>query len=669
VVTTLDTSQTLPPVSADLRPNWQEATSVRGFVRHAGALAVAAVIGVALTVTVVNLAIAARLQGERLIQWGATTALVVEVTILAALLLMFGRRILAQTAALVAQRDALQVHAMKVEDQAAELSARALELERQTREAKALARRLAAANEELEGAVVAADDAWDALAAEQRFLRQIIDVNPNFVFAKDRAGRFTLVNRAVADAYGTTVHALIGKTDADFNPRSEEVDAIRRTDLDVLQSLATRYIAEERLTDATGAVRWLQTVKRPIIGDDGQADQVLGVSTDITERKRLETQLLQAQKMEAIGRLAGGVAHDFNNLLTVITSYTGMIIDDIDPDDRHRADLEEIKRAADRAARLTRQLLAFSRKQVSQPRTLDLEIVLRELETMLRRLIGEDIELEIRYSPDPLFVKVDPGHIEQVIVNLAVNARDAMPDGGRLVIETAPVTITAAPSDPLSPLPAGEYVGLTVSDTGTGMDRETMSHLFEPFFTTKPAHLGTSLGLSTVYGIAQQAGGDVRVESVVGTGTRMQVVLPRLHAVESTPREAPPSGGSPRRTSGTILLVEDDPALCVLSRRVLASRGYTVLAARDGNEALAISDSHADPIDLLATDVVMPGMNGGALVQRVTALRPDIKVLYMSGYTEDDVVRRGIAAFSAGFLQKPFTPDVLCERVAEVLGG
>jgi len=617
-------------------------------------------------VTLVDFALTVRLRDERMVQWGATIALAVEVAILAGLLLVFARRILAQTAALAEQRSALQTHSTTLEDQAGQLSSHAEEQVQQTREAQALAARLSAANEELERAVAAADDAWDALAAEQRFLRQIIDVNPNFVFAKDRAGRFTLVNRAVADAYGTTARALLGKTDADFNVRPDEVEALRR-DVEVFESLATRYIAEERITDATGAVRWLQTVKRPMIGPDGRADQMLGVSTDITERKRLEAQLLQAQKMEAIGRLAGGVAHDFNNLLTVITSYSGMILDDIEPGDRHRADLEEIKRAADRAARLTKQLLAFSRKHVTQPRVLDVEVVLHELEPMLRRLIGEDIELEIRCAATPLLVKGDAGLIEQVVVNLAVNARDAMPGGGHLVIEASPVTMSPDPGHPLCPIAPGDYVGIVVSDTGTGMDPETLSHLFEPFFTTKAPDQGTGLGLSTVYGIVQHAGGDVRVESAVGRGTRMEVLLPRVRVSEIASAEPIAPIGRPGGGSGTILLVEDDPALCVLSRRVLVAGGYTVLAARDGHEALAISDSHAGRIDLLATDVVMPGMNGGVLVQRLTASRPEIKVLYMSGYTEDDVVRRGIAGLSAAFLQKPFTPDVLRQRVAEAL--
>jgi PAS domain S-box-containing protein len=612
---------------------------------------------------------AVRLRAVDATQRTATIAVLLEMVVLAAIVVFFGRRVLAQTDLLEQQQRDLASHAEDLETQAGQLEEQAVELEQQNDEARALMAQLEASNQGLHHALTDADRARETLAAERQFLRQVIDINPNYVFAKDRAGRYTLVNRAVAEVYGTTIDHLIGRTDADFNRNAEEVEAFRRDDLAVIDHLETRQIPEERITDASGGVRWLQTVKRPIIGPNGRADQVLGVSTDITERKRLEAQLLQAQKIEAVGRLAGGIAHDFNNLLTVITSYTGLVFDQLPEGDPLRDDVSEIKKAADRAARLTSQLLAFSRKQIAMPRVLDINVVVADLDKMLRRLISEDIELRIVPEAERVFVRADPGQIEQVIVNLAVNARDAMPNGGQLLIEISTAQIGTEVGRRLFPPPAGEYAAIAVSDTGAGMDAETMSHIFEPFFTTKPPDKGTGLGLSTVYGIVKQAGGDVRIQSRPGEGTRVKILLPRVPAPDPTIAQPSLLQPATSRDGGTILLVEDDPALCALAQRVLAGVGYIVLAAPNGAEALALSATYDKPIDLVATDVVMPGMSGSALVERLLVTRPDVKVLYMSGYTDDDVVRRGIDGISSRFLHKPFTPEVLLRHVREALAG
>jgi two-component system, cell cycle sensor histidine kinase and response regulator CckA len=611
----------------------------------------------------------ARLRAVDATQGTATVAVMLEIAILAGIVLFFGRRVLTQTRLLERQQRDLTSHAEDLESQAVQLEEQAVELEHQNEEAQALTAELGASNEGLQHALAEADRARETLAAERQFLRQVIDINPHYIFAKDRVGRYTLVNRAAADVYGTTIEQLIGRTDGDFNPNAEEVEAFRRDDLAVLERLETRQIPEERITDASGAVRWLQTVKRPIIGSDGRADQVLGVSTDITERKRLEAQLLQAQKIEAVGRLAGGVAHDFNNLLTVITSYTGLVIDQLPVGDPLRDDVGEIKKAADRAARLTSQLLAFSRKQIAMPRVLDINVVVTDLDKMLRRLISEDIELRIVPGSERVFVRADPGQIEQVIVNLAVNARDAMPNGGQLLIEISTAQIGPEIGRRLFPPAAGDYAVITVSDTGAGMDADTMSHIFEPYFTTKPPDKGTGLGLSTVYGIVKQGNGDVRIQSKPGEGTRIRILLPRVPAPD--PAVLPPTPPQPAtcRDGGTILLVEDDPALCALAQRVLTGVGYVVLAAPNGADALALSETYAGAIDLVATDVVMPGMSGSALVERLIRARPDLKILYMSGYTDDDVVRRGIDGIASRFLQKPFTPEVLLRHVREALMG
>jgi PAS domain S-box-containing protein len=391
------------------------------------------------------------------------------------------------------------------------------------------------------------------------------------------------------------------------------------------------------------------------------------IQQELAERERLEAQLVQAQKMEAIGRLAGGVAHDFNNLLTAITGYTSLLLSESGVDDPARADLEEIKKAADRAASLTDQLLAFSRKKMLQPKVLDLNAVVADVERMLRRLIGEDIDLVTLLDPTLGRVKADPGQIQQVVMNLAVNARDAMPQGGQLTLETMNVDLDEAHAQQHVDLQPGSYVMLAVSDTGVGMDKETQDHLFEPFFTTKEIGKGTGLGLATIYGIVKQSGGGIYVYSEPGQGTTFKIYLPRIEEAVDLPR---PDAGRIRLPQGseTVLLVEDEDMVRELARRILQRSGYTVLEARQARDAIAICARHETPIQLLITDVVMPGgMSGRDLAEHLATSRPEMQVLYISGYTDDAIVRHGMLDEGVAFLQKPFTPDALARKVRQVL--
>jgi two-component system cell cycle sensor histidine kinase/response regulator CckA len=405
--------------------------------------------------------------------------------------------------------------------------------------------------------------------------------------------------------------------------------------------------------------------------------QCIAFIADLTERKRadaaratLEHQLRQAQKMEAIGMLAGGVAHDFNNMLSVILSYADIALSDLAPGDPLRTDLAEIRAAGDRGALLTRQLLAFSRQQVLEPRVIDLNEVLSGMVRMLRRLIGEDIELTILPGADLRFVRVDPVQIEQVVMNLAVNARDAMPRGGRLSIETANVELDAAFVSTHVATRPGAHVALIVSDNGSGMDAATRARIFEPFFTTKEKGRGTGLGLSTVLGIVEQSGGTIWVYSEPGHGTAFKLYFPVTAEDERIPEALshPPSANT-LRGSETILLVEDDEPLRAVTRTILRRQGYRVLEAQNAGDALLVCEQQKGRIDLLLTDVVMPRLSGRQLAERLQPLRPDMRVLYMSGYTDDAVLRHGVLRPDAPFVQKPFTGDTLTRKVRTVLDG
>jgi len=396
-------------------------------------------------------------------------------------------------------------------------------------------------------------------------------------------------------------------------------------------------------------------------------DGVFGIAfvSDIGPRKLLEEQLMHSQKMEAVGRLAGGVAHDFNNMLTVISGYSQMILDQLSPLDPLRGYAEEIFKAADRAAALTNQLLAFSRRQISQPRVFDVNLALSQTEKMLRRLIGEDVELKLHLSPGVGNIKADPGHLEQAVFNLAINARDALPKGGRITIETAAATLDDTYAETHAGVEPGEYVMIAVSDNGHGMDAETRRRVFEPFFTTKETGKGTGLGLATVYGIIKQAGGDIWVYSEIGRGTTFKLYFPKVAEPASGLRDA---GAAAPRGAETILVVEDEPGVRELTTTMLKLLGYHVLAADSGAEALQIAKLHAGQIALAVTDVVMPNMSGAQLAAELRRTQPEIKIVFISGYTENAISQDGVLDEDVAFLGKPFSRESLARKMREVLG-
>jgi two-component system cell cycle sensor histidine kinase/response regulator CckA len=408
----------------------------------------------------------------------------------------------------------------------------------------------------------------------------------------------------------------------------------------------------------------------PLRSGDGELQGAICMALDITDRKQLEEQLRQAQKMEAVGRLAGGIAHDFNNLLMVIQGYADLLAERLPEGDPLRRNAEQIQTASQRATSLTRQLLAFSRKQMLAPKVLNVQAVVADMEKILRRLIGEDVQLETKSAADLGLVKADRSQIEQVILNLAVNARDAMPEGGRLTIETANAELDASFAHPPAVLAPGKYVMLAVTDNGCGMDTETQAHIFEPFFTTKEKGKGTGLGLATVYGIVKQSGGYVWVYSEPGRGTSFKVYLPRIEEETALPRIELSTGSRANpRGSETVLLVEDEKGVRELAREYLQMIGYRVIEAENGHTALELAAMHNGKIHLLMTDVVMPGISGRELSERVKAVRPDIRVLFMSGYTDQAVVHHGILESDAVLLQKPFTLNALALKLREILGS
>ena len=425
---------------------------------------------------------------------------------------------------------------------------------------------------------------------------------------------------------------------------------------------------EHQIRRRDGAQIWLSQNARAVKDDHGELRYYEGTVQDITERKTLEAQLRQAQKMEAVGRLAGGVAHDFNNALGVILGYSDLLLPNFPAESTQHRFVEEIAKAARRAANLTQQLLAFSRKQTIQPTVLDLNAVVTDTDKMLRRLIGEDIDLIVSRASKLKCVMADRGQIEQVLMNLAVNARDAMPRGGKLIIETANVELDETYVQQHSYAKPGKYVALSVSDSGCGMSPEIQARIFEPFFTTKEAGKGTGLGLSMVYGIVKQSDGYISVYSEAGEGTTFRIYLPQV-ADAANPLAAPVAPKVLPRGNETILMVEDEESMRKLARGCLENSGYTVLEAANGEAAIDIVADHPDPIHLLLTDVIMPGMSGRALASTILRNRPEIKVLYMSGYTHDLITQHGVLASDVALLEKPFNIEVLVTKVRDVLDG
>ena len=424
-----------------------------------------------------------------------------------------------------------------------------------------------------------------------------------------------------------------------------------------------------RVVRPDGTVRWLSGAGRTFLDERGQPLRAVGISQDVTERHVLEEQFQQAQKMEAVGRLAGGVAHDFNNLLTVILGFCELLLAGAEPDDPRRLDITEIQKAGTRAAGLTSQLLAFSRKQIIEPRLLDLNTVLDDMRPMLGRLIREDVKILLGLPPRLGCVKADCGQVQQVVLNLAVNAQDAMPNGGTLTIETANVDLDEHYAALHAGVKPGPYVVLTVTDSGAGMTPDVLQHLFEPFFTTKEEGKGTGLGLATVHGISARNGGSVNVYSELGRGSSFKVYFPRVSdaaAPAETPAQPPSARAHPR--GETVLVVEDATGLRDLTKRLLETQGYTVLAAANAAEATQLFDE-SPSIDVLLTDVVMPGQSGPELTKDLIARRPGLKVIYMSGYTEESIVQHGVLMPGIAFLHKPFTSGVLCRKIRDVLDG
>jgi PAS domain S-box-containing protein len=503
----------------------------------------------------------------------------------------------------------------------------------------------------------------EALRASEQRYRELFENAYDMVFTVDLDGRFTSINRAAEAITGySREEALTMRIDDVLAP--EDAPMVERVRLRPELAAVSRELLHATVIGRDGRRIPIEVSWRLIVRS-GRTNGIEGIARDMTERRRLEDQLRQAQKMEAVGRLAGGIAHDFNNLLMTVAGYSEVLLERLDAEDALRATAEEIHATAARAVALTRQLLAFSRNQVLRPTVLELNGVVGEIERMLRRLIGEHIDLTTDLTAGEAPVKADRSQIEQVLMNLVVNARDAMPGGGRLRIATSPVEVPPA-SAYFPSAPPGTYVQLEVQDSGCGMDAQTQSHIFEPFFTTKEAGRGTGLGLSTAYGIVTQSGGFIAVESEPGAGSTFRVLLPR--ASEPVPQATVRRGAfaSLPRGTETVLLVEDETGVRELIRDFLARCGYTVLEATEVPEAFTLFETHANHLDLLITDVVMPQMNGRVLAERLLERQPGLRVLYMSGYTDDQVLVQGIAG-GAGFLQKPFTPDVLARKVREVL--
>lgn len=495
-------------------------------------------------------------------------------------------------------------------------------------------------------------------AGELARLRDAIDLIDEGFQVLSHDWRYLYVNTAAARHSRRAREDLVGRTVQECFPGIERTELFERLAYCMCEREAV--LAETEFAGPDGTMRWYELHVAPC------PEGITVLFSDITARKQMEAHLRHVQKLEATGRLAGAIAHDFNNMLSVILTYIHVMLEERKEVDPAGVELAEINKAGQRAAELTKQLLAFIRSEPAEPRIVDVNAVLADSEKMIARLVGEDIATKLVLQPDLGCVKADPGHIVQVLVNLAVNARDAMPRGGALTIETDNASLDAEYARAHPEVRPGPHVVLVVSDTGCGMDRPTLDRMFEPFFTTKETGKGTGLGLATVYGIVKDAGGSIYVYSEVGRGTTFKIYLPQVResAVEPVQR----TSATAMRGSGTVLLVEDDAQLRALAKGILERAGYRVLEAQGGTEAIRRCESEPGPIHLLLTDVVMPGMSGKELSNYLVRMRPDMKVLYTSGYTEDAIAQHGILGGGVAFLQKPITPVPLLGKVAEVLG-
>ena len=578
--------------------------------------------------------------------------------VMGVVLLLVARRLRRQDADLAAKR--------------ARLEHQAEELRVQVTEARGLARELALSNAELNMAVHAAEQSREASNESRRekdralaFLDAALSSAPVGFAFYDHELRFTGINPSLAAINGASVEAHLGRPAREMVPHiADMLDPVLRGVL--ATGRAVRDVELEGETPAAPGKKrqWLCTYY-PVVAD-GEIAGVGAVVIETTSIKQLEAQLRQAQKMEAIGQLAGGIAHDFNNMLAAIKSYSELVLGETSPDDQRYADVLEIRAAADRAAALTRQLLAFSRKQLLRPEPVDLNLLVQNVSKLLGRVIGVDVECRMSLSSDLALIRADPGQLEQVLMNLAVNARDAMPTGGKLTIGTENVVLPDERAGG-GGMPSA-HVHLWVSDTGTGMEPAVRDRIFEPFFTTKEPGKGTGLGLATVYGIVQQSGGTLRVDTQPGEGTTFHLYFPAdpLGKVSETIGEEPAMASS---GSETLLVIEDDPAVLAVAARILRGHGYRVLEAATPADAERIAAKHAGPIDLILTDLMLPEMNGRELAGRLRVSRPQARLLYMSGFADDHTARWGPLEAGVPFLAKPFTMDSMARKVREALSA
>jgi PAS domain S-box-containing protein len=513
--------------------------------------------------------------------------------------------------------------------------------------------RLARAEAEMRGA-----------ATERARLAAAIEQAPALVLIADADDRIIYVNAAFESITGYRRAEVLGLDARGLGPAADDDPAYREATEALAAGGTWTGVLTRRRVDGSPIAE--EAVISSTRDDQGDGTGYVMVARDVTHERALEAQLLQAQKMEAVGQLAGGIAHDFNNLLTAVRGYAELLWQDLPDGDPGRADLDEVLRGADRATELTHQLLAFARRQVLRPSVLDVAVAVEGIVPLLRRLLGEHITLDTYSQPDLGHVKADPSQLDQVIVNLAVNARDAMPEGGRLTIETANVELDAEYAAARAEVTPGPYVALSVSDTGVGMDPETQARAFEPFFTTKETGQGSGMGLATVYGIVKQSGGSIGLYSEPGRGTTFKVYLPRV-AAAATARAQVPTMDPPPTGSETILLVEDDATVRAFARRALEAQGYTVLEAASGAEALSLAASRGGSLDLLVTDVIMPGLQGHQLAEQLRAARPDLPILYVSGFTENSVISHGVPGPEVAFLPKPYTAHDLARAVRDAM--
>ena len=522
----------------------------------------------------------------------------------------------------------------------------------------------------LTGAVHAIDDITECKRTEESLrkneqkFRTLIRTIPDLVWLKDPQGIYLSCNSRFESLFGAKEKDILGKTDYDFLDK-ELANFYRKHDK-IAMAKGKPSKNEEEITFADGHREILETIKTPMYKSDGQLAGVLGIGRNITDRLNLQAQFIQAQKMESVGRLAGGVAHDYNNILSVIMGYTELALDKVDPKDPLHADLEEILIAAKRSTDITRQLLAFARKQTVAPKVLDLNETLEEMLKLLRQLIGEDIDLAWHPKAKLWPVKMDPSQVDQILANLCVNARDAIAGVGKVTIETDQVTLDEAYCADHAGFIPGEFALLAVSDNGCGMDKDTLDKLFEPFFTTKEVGRGTGLGLATFYGIVKQNDGFINVYSEPEKGTTFKIYLPR-HAGKAEEISVESTAEILKGRGETVLVVEDEFSILKLANRILDGLGYNVLAARTPGEAMGLAKEHADNIHLIITDVIMPEMNGRDLAERLHAINPDIKTLFMSGYTSNVIAHRGVLEEGVNFIQKPFSKKELAAKVRAAL--